>query len=77
MENAHNYLLGKIVNHEKNGLNSLGELHGRHFDDIVKVLEHFAVETLLDFTERLKNGESIRIGEKVFALKSNNKKTKQ
>ena len=76
MESANKYLLGKIANNKTNGLDSLGELHGKHFEDIVKVLESFAIETVLDFAERLQQGENIRIGDKVFASKPNNKKPK-
>ena len=69
MEHPHNFLLRNIVEHKKNGLSSLGELHAKHFNDIVKLLEIFGKATASDVIDRIKNGESVQIGDKVVTAK--------
>ena len=61
MENSKTYILNCIVNHNKNGLSSLGELHAKHVDDIAKIMKDFAIETVVEVVKRLNAGEEINL----------------
>jgi hypothetical protein len=76
MTHPKTYLLMKIVGHRDNGLNSLGHLHAKHVEDIVAVMESFAIESIENVIERLNKGESIQIGDKILSIEINRSKKK-
>ena len=61
MEDPTKYLLRKIINHESNGLKSLGKLSAEHVDDISAVMASYAEDTVIDVIDRLNNGEEIEV----------------
>ncbi len=61
MIDAQNYLLGKIIGNRENGMRSLGQLEAKFVDDICKVMETYAAETVIDVVKRINEGETILI----------------
>lgn len=61
MKSSNQFLLEKIVDYKTNGLDTLGQFHGRHFNDIAEVMRQFGEETVLDVVERINKGETIMI----------------
>jgi hypothetical protein len=76
MDSGKTYLLKAIINHEKNGYTSFGELHAKHCDDISKLLERYAKESLREFIKLINKGERVDIGdgEVIFLQKRSKKK---
>ena len=68
MNSGKGYLLGKIVNNKTNGLKSLGDLHAKHIEDLSKVLEDYAAETVIDVVKRLEAGETIKVNGLILSL---------
>ena len=73
MVSSGNYLLKKICEYEKNGLESLGKLNGAHFEDLTKVIKSYAVETVLEVVESLNNGETVDMDGHILSLKKRKK----
>lgn len=59
------YLLRAIIGQEIKGYPSLRELNGKFVEDISKLLEQYATETVKDVIERLNKGEEIFINDKL------------
>jgi hypothetical protein len=66
MTHPKQYLMEKIVGYQNNGFASLGQLHAKHTNDIIKMLADFAEESILDVIERINNGETILVKDKVI-----------
>lgn len=69
MDAPKTFLLKKIIDYDKNGLTSLGQLHAKHIDDLSKVLLEFAKETVMEVIESLNKGERVNMDGEIFQLK--------
>ena len=62
MDSPQTYLLKKIIGHSTNGLDSLGKLNAMYVEDIAKVMQLFAFETITELVDRLNKGETVDLG---------------
>lgn len=75
MYNAQTFLLKKIVEHDKNGYSSFGELNSKHFDDISKLLNEFLRETLKELVPMMNDEGPIKVFDDMF-IETGKKKRK-
>lgn len=62
------FLLQKVAGYKENGLETLGQLQGKHFQDLANVMMQFTEQTMLEVIDRLNKGENIDIGGTVISL---------
>lgn len=72
MDAPQTYLLKKIMNYDKNGLKSLGNLSGKHVDDIASVLKSYAEESIKEFSEAINKG-SVNVNGTIYDIKKSKK----
>jgi hypothetical protein len=62
------FLLKQIIGNKKSGLNSLGELHAKHIDDIAEVMNRFLEVALEDIVPRLNKGQMLSFNNKYLYI---------
>jgi hypothetical protein len=77
MDNSKLYLLKAIIKHETNGYNSLGELNGKHVDDIARLMNEFVKEVIKEIIPVLNTGKPIDVDGMVVQLKPYKKTRKR
>jgi hypothetical protein len=68
MKHPQTYLMEKIIGYKENGMPSLGHLPAKTIDDLVKVMQSFAEETVIEVIDRLNKGERLEVGNKTLKL---------
>jgi len=71
MENSETFLLHKIFNYKTNGLETLGHLHAKHFDDLAKVILQYAEKTVMEVIDRINKGEPVNMNGTIITLNKN------
>lgn len=69
MDNSKAFLLKKIIGYKENGLETLGNLHAKHVDDISKVMLEFATASMIETIERLNRGEDVNFNGHLLSFK--------
>lgn len=74
MDHPKTFLLKKIIDCHKNGLNTLGQLNAKHIDDLSEVMKDFGETLISEVVERLNKGETITTFNSTFTLMKQKKR---
>ena len=77
MDNSKLYLLKAIVGYKTNEYPTLGELNGKHVDDIAKLMNAFLKESLLELIPMLNDGGMVDVDGLTIRLNHKKRKPKK